>query len=296
MNKKDKEPSTPIHAPIKTGRDGSACRRVLIGLAVTSSLIPYPSSLAWAAHPFITDDTGTQGAGNWQLELMAQQGRINRIADAGAGPVELRSRVTAFNPVLTYGFRDTLDIALGGNYLRQKDSQNGAEVTTSGTADSTLELKWRFYDDNGFSMALKPGLSLPTGDENKGLGSGKTSWAVNFIAAYEAKPWSFMGNVAYARARFELPQDAADNRRDLWRISAGAAYSISEQFRLTGELGSRTNEASADPFLPGRNARFAMLGAIYSPTEKIDLDIGLRKGLNRAEDDTVFLIGATFRW
>jgi len=276
--------------------DYRGCALRVVVVLTSLSLVPCPFSLAYGAHPFITDDTGTQGAGNWQLELMAQQGRISRIADAGAGPVESRSRVTAFNPVLTYGLRDTLDIALGGNYLRQKDSQNGAEVTTSGTADSTLEVKWRFYDENGFSMALKPGLSLPTGDENKGLGSGKTSWAVNFIAAYEAKPWSFMGNVAYTRARFKLPQDAADNRSDLWRVSAGAAYSISEKLRLTGEFGSRTNEASADPFLPGRNARFAMLWAIYSPTEKIDLDIGWRKGLNDAETDTVFLIGATFRW
>ena len=270
--------------------------RSVLSLVLASSFLLPPSSLVWAAHPFVTDDAGTQGAGNWQLELMAQQGRNSRIADAGAGPMEVRSRVTAFNPVLTYGLLDALDIALGGNYLSQRDSQDGTTVKSSGAGDSTLELKWRFYDEDGFSMALKPGLSLPTGDENKGLGSGKTSWAMNFIAAYEAKPWSFMGNVAYARTRFKLPQDAADNRSDLWRFSAGAAYSMSEQLRLTGELGARTNEASADPFLPGRTAQFAMLGAIYSPTEKIDLDIGLRKGLNRAETDTVFLIGAAFRW
>jgi hypothetical protein len=66
--------------------------------------------------------------------------------------------------------------------------------------------------------------------------------------------------------------------------------------RLVGELGVQTNPARNDPFLPGRNGRFAMLGAIYSPSEKIDLDIGVRKGLNHAETDTVFLIGATFRW
>jgi hypothetical protein len=39
-----------------------------------------------------------------------------------------------------------------------------------------------------------------------------------------------------------------------------------------------------------------MLGLIFSPTDKIDLDIGVRKGLNRAETDTAFLVGATFRW
>jgi hypothetical protein len=200
--------------------------------------------------------------------------------------------------VLTYGLRDNLDIALGLNYLSHRDSENGVAVTASasGAADSTLELKWRFYDENGLTLALKPGLSLPTGDENRGLGSGKTSWGLNFIAGYEAKPWNFMGNVAYSRARFKLPQDAVNNRDHLWRVSAGAAYEVRDNVKLVGELGVRTNEARADPFLPGRYAQFAMLGAIYSPTEKIDLDIGLRKGLNHAEADTVLLIGATFRW
>jgi len=32
-------------------------------------LIAYPS---WAAHPLITDDTGTQGKGKFQLELNGQ--------------------------------------------------------------------------------------------------------------------------------------------------------------------------------------------------------------------------------
>jgi len=34
-----------------------------------------------AAHPYITDDTGTQGSGNWQLELMAERDRNARTAD-----------------------------------------------------------------------------------------------------------------------------------------------------------------------------------------------------------------------
>jgi hypothetical protein len=58
----------------------------------------------------------------------------------------------------------------------------------------------------------------------------------------------------------------------------------------------RTNPARNDVFLPGSTGRFATLGAIYSPTDKIDLDVGLRKGLNNAEIDTTVLIGATFRW
>jgi len=262
-----------------------------------SSFILHPSSFAWAAHPFLTDDTGTQGAGNWQLELQAERIQFGRTVDAGAGPVEQTRRITVFTPVLTYGLLENLDIALGLNHVRQRVTENGIETEdTSGMADSTLELKWRFYEEDGFSLALKPGLLLPTGDENSGLGTGKPSWGINFIGTYEAKAWTFSGNVAYSHVRYKLPQDADENRADLWRISGGLAYSVRDDLRLVGEVGVRANASRNDPHLPGNTGQFAMLGAIYSPTGKIDLDLGFRKSLNHAEFDWTILVGATFRW
>jgi major membrane immunogen (membrane-anchored lipoprotein) len=45
-------------------------KRFTIGLVYFALLlIACPS---WAAHPLITDDSGTQGKGNFQLELNAQ--------------------------------------------------------------------------------------------------------------------------------------------------------------------------------------------------------------------------------
>jgi len=271
--------------------------RSILVMAVTLSLIPHPSSLARAAHPFVTDDTGTQGRGNWQLELQGEHNRADRTADAGAGPVRQERESTVLTPVLTYGVFDNLDIALGTNRLKQRVTENGIVTEdVSGMGDSSLELKWRFYDANGLSFALKPGLLFATGDENKGLGNGKTSWGINFIATYEAKPWAFHGNAAYSHVSYKLPQDDAANRSELWRVSGGLAYSVREELQLVGEAGVRTNQAKNDPFLPGSTGRFAMAGLIYSPTDKIDLDVGFRKGLNDAEPDWTFLVGATFRW
>ena len=277
------------------GRIGRRCRSRFILLPFAFCLLP--STLVWAAHPFLTDDTGTQGAGNWQLELQAERGTLNSTADAGAGPVEQQRRVTLFTPVLTYGVLENLDVALSLNHVRQRVTESGMVTEDeSGMADSTLELKWRFYEADGLSLALKPGLLLPTGDENGGLGTGKPSWGINFIATYDAKPWTFSGNVAYNYVRYKLPQDAADNRDDIWRISGGLAYSVTDDLRLVGEAGVRTNSSRNDPYLPDSTGQFAMLGLIYSPTDKMDFDIGLRKRLNDAEVDTVILLGATFRW
>jgi hypothetical protein len=268
-----------------------------MGLLLSSSLIPHPSSLAWAGHPFITDDAGTQGIGNWQLELMGQQNRHEALASTSGGSVQQRSRGELFNPVLTYGLSDNVDVALGLNYIRNRITENGLVVDeVRGTADSTVEVQWKFFDVGGWSLAVKPGISLPNGDETRGLGFGRTSWGINFIADYEAKPWAWFGNLAYFHPRFNSAQDAAAFRDDLWRVSTGATFEVRDNLWLAGELGIRTNEARNDPFFPGRHAQYAMLGLIFSPADKIDLDIGLRKGLNRTETDTVFLIGATFRW
>ena len=250
-----------------------------------------------AAHPYITDDTGTQGSGNWQLELMAERDRNARTADAGSGAVHEVRKLTLINPVLTYGVLDSLDVAFGLSHLRQRTTEDGTVTQAAeGSGDSTLELKWRFFERNGLSLGLKPGLSLPTGDEERGLGSGRLSWGVNFILTQEAGPWTFLANVAYTRARYELPADAEANRAHLWRVSAGLGYALRDDLQLVGEAGVRTNGAKDDPFLPGRNAQFAMLGLIYSLSDKMDFDFGVRKRLNRAELDTAVLLGATFRW
>ena len=250
-----------------------------------------------AANPYVTDDTGTQGAGKWQLELLAESTRHARTADAGPGNAHQVRRASTINPVLSYGVLGNLDIALGLNRARQRIIEDGLDIQSAhGAGDSTLELKWRFYERDGLSLALKPGLVLPTGDENQGLGTGRLSWGANFILAREAGSWAFLANVAYTQARYKRPADAEANHAHLWRVSAGFGYALREDLRLAGEAGVRTNAARDDPFLPGRNGHFAMLGLIYSPSERIDLDAGIRTSFSRGEIDKAFLLGAALRW
>jgi outer membrane putative beta-barrel porin/alpha-amylase len=269
------------------------CSCSLVAAAVTSAFLLLPSDFSWAAHPFITDDTDTQGKGNWQLELQGDFLRDDRTA----GGVEQKSKLNVFTSVLSYGILENLDVQVGVPYLRQRTTVNGSTIEDeSGIADSTLELKWRFYEKDDFSLALKPGVTLPTGNEDKGLGTGKTSWGIALLATYEAEPWTFLANVAYTRARFKDSQTAADSRSDLWRVSGGASYALTGEVKLVGELGLRSNESRNDAFLPDSTSQFGMLGVIYSPTKKIDLDLGFRKNFNRGEADTAYLVGATFRW
>jgi hypothetical protein len=275
----------------------ACCRRTISAMYLAVVFLLPPPSLVWADPPFLTDDTGTQGAGKWKFELEFQRDRNSALADAGAGPMQRQTRQTQISPVLTYGLREDLDISVGGNYLRYRDTDNGVVTTeASGASDSSIGLKWRFHEKGDFSLAVASAVSLPTGDENRGLGTGKASWGASFIADYDAEPWSCFANVAYTHQRYRLAQDSADSRRDLWRASAGVTYEVRENFWLGGELGVRTNEARNDPFAPGNYGRFVMLGMIYSPAKKVELNAAVRKGLNDAEPDTVWLAGVSFRW
>jgi hypothetical protein len=58
---------------------------------------------AHAAHPLITEDTGTQGAGAFQLELTGERARDDDLA-----PGVLRAFRRA--AVLSYGVADTADL------------------------------------------------------------------------------------------------------------------------------------------------------------------------------------------
>jgi len=279
------------------GRSGTHYAATIAAVIANSSFCLLPSGPGWAAHPFVTDDTGTQGKGNWQLELQGDLLRSERTADTGSGPVEQKRKLNAFIPVLSYGILDSLDIQFGLSHVRLRTTENGVVTEDeSGMSDSTLEIKWRFLEAGAFSLALKPGLLLPTGDEAKGLGTGSTSWGVALLATYDAEPWTFLGNVAYSRARFKLPQDAADNQSDLWRVSGGLSYAVAGDVRLVGEAGLRRNESRNDPYTPDKTSQFAMIGIIYSPSKNMDFDAGFRKNLNDAEFDKAFLVGATFRW
>lgn len=266
-------------------------------VALIAALLAVMPSLGLAGPPYITDDTGTQGRGNWQLELVGEHIHHDRTASSGGVLVEQKREVTAFGPVLTYGVVENVDIAFGLGRLRDRITENGVVVLDAeGTSDSVLEVKWRFYERDGLSFAVKPGLVLPTGDENRGLGTGEISWGVNGILTFENGSWTWLANLAYTEARFKRPDDVQANHRHLWRLSGGFGYQLHETLKLAAEAGIRTNPAKDDPFLPGNNGHFVMLGVIYSPTENVDIAVGIRKNANEGESDTGYPFGVTFRW
>ncbi len=240
---------------------------------------------AFAAHPLITDDTGTQGKGKSQFEFIAEYGH-----DKEDG-VTTNSILFPTVPVLSYGVADAIDIAIGVPYENIETRQDGVTTRKKGISDASVQLKWRFFEKDGLSFAVKPGVTLPTGDENKGLGNGKASYSTFVIMTKEATPWAFHFNFGYIRNEYKLQADEDANRKNIWHVSLASQVEVIKNLKTVANIGMERNRDKTSNINPA----FILGGLIYSVNKNIDLDFGIKGGLNRPETDVTYLVGITWR-
>jgi hypothetical protein len=264
-------------------------RRIGMGvkiLTVACAVLFALAGTTYAAHPLITDDTGTQGKGKGQLEIIGEYGH-----DKEDG-VTTKSLEAPTIPFLSYGITDIMDLVLGLPYQRVKTEEGGASSTVRGISDASIELKWRFYEKDGLSFAVKPGLSLPTGDENKGLGNGKASYHAFLITTKDMAPWAFHFNVGYIRNEYKLQADEDVNRKDLWHVSLASQVEVAKDLKAVANIGMERNpDKTSDT-----NPAFMLGGFIYTVTNSLDVDFGVKSGLNKPEMDYSYLAGITWRF
>jgi len=228
---------------------------------------------AFAAHPLVTDDTGVQGTGGHQIEINTDWSHHEGEA----------ARVGALT--YTYGLTDTLD--LYGNVPMTFRAPDG-----TGVGDMGFGVKWRVFERDGLSLALKPELLTATGNVDKGLGNGKTSAAFTAIASYETGDWALHGNAGVDLNRYQRDEDAEARRKMVWRASTAAVYALNDHWRLLADTGVAQNVERANRAWPA----FALVGAIWSPNQAVDIDIGARFSLNRAEVTRQLGVGLTLHY
>ncbi len=234
---------------------------------------------SFAAIPLITDDTGTQGKGKFQLEVLGEYGY-----DKEEG---VKENTEDFTASFAYGIFDPVDIVFSVPYEFGRENEGGCIEKEAGLADLALELKWRFFERDGFSLALKPGLTLPTGDEEKGLGPGRANGYLFLLTSREADPWAFHLNLAYIRN-----ENKTDERKNLWHASLASTYDILKCLKFVGDLGMEKNPyrcSSVDP-------AYILGGFIYLPRENFDIGLGIKGGLTDTETDLSVRGGVTWRF
>jgi hypothetical protein len=235
-----------------------------------------PSGFAY--HPLITDDTGTQGRGGFQYELNLEYGH-----DSEEG---VKTDQWTIGTTLTYGLVDNLDISAGIPYLYLKE-RDGEVIKEDGIGDLTLDIKYRFYEKDGLRIALKPGLSFPTGEYERGFGSGRISGRIFLIIDKEFEAVTLFLNGGYIRN-----ENKVGERKDLWHMSLAGEYRLMEGLKIVLNTGIEANPEKGSNTHPV----FLLGGLVYSVTDSFDLSGGIKTGLNSAETDLSALAGITLRF
>jgi Putative MetA-pathway of phenol degradation len=260
-------------------------RTIFLIIIVSHAFLP----LCFAAHPLITDDTGTQGKGKFLFELNGQASHEReRLSEDTGANLTAKERETEMKAALTYGVIDNLDMILTLPYQWKRTEVGNSTISdVSGIADISVEVKWRFFEKDGLSFAIKPGITIPTGDKDKDLGTGRVTGALYFITTKDIDPWAFHLNVGYKRN-----ENKVDEREDIWHASLASEFKIMKNLRLVADLGvARNTDKSSDI-----NPAFILGGFIYSIRENIDIDFAVKGGLNKAEADISYLLGMALRF
>lgn len=238
------------------------------------------SGSAWALQPLVTDDTGTQDTGNQQLEWSYTH---ERSTQSGA-----RALAKEQAAVYTYGAASNLDVYVGGVRLQGDDAR--------GWGNTVVGAKWRFFETESHSWALKPEWAMPVSGaaEQQGRGTGRSSGALTLIYSRNMPFGAVHFNAGVAQDRFKNPSaDAGDTRYT--RYSVAPVWDVAPDWKLTLDVGQ---EQARSGGATGRT-RFMQVGAIWAVREDLDWAWGWLNSQDNAEAKTksrVLTTGLTWRF
>jgi hypothetical protein len=138
-----------------------------------------------AASPFQVDSTGTAES----VELKSSF----EYRDAPSGQTLIAPKFAIAMPL-----GDDLEFEVGASYRNVTREAH----RTAGIGDTTLEVKWRLAreSEHRAAFAVIPELSLPTGSQRDGLGSGHASMIIPLVAEKHIGAYQLSGQLGYARS------------------------------------------------------------------------------------------------
>ena len=227
---------------------------------------------ARAAHPLQTEDTGTQGVANFELENGLTWSRTGSARDF------------IYQPQVSYGLTSAVDLIGQPSWINRRD-ENGS--TSRAVGDTNLDAKWRFFGSAPLSLAIRAGLTLATSGGDLGNPHGKVAAHGLIAATYDAAPFTVHANLGLA----QTPNDSGQ-RTQIATASAAFMWAVSEQLILTADGSSTSNPDPRRKSWPST----LLAGVIYTIKPGLDADIGWQSSLGPIVTTRQWLVGLTYRF
>lgn len=251
------------------------------------ALLTANSTLA-GGPPLITDDAGTVDVGKVEIELNGSY----------TGDKEKQHGITAKNAStdaemkISTGLYRGIGISMAVPYtINARGKSDGVLVdNTDGFGDLALEIKYAFAEVAGINLAIKPGLTLPSG--KTGLSDEHLQYTVALIASKESADGTcaLHANLGYEYHSY-VSSDVA-GRYNLWSGSVAGEMRLVKGLTGVLDFGLATNPDKESNTPPA----YALAGARYEINEHLDINAGVKVGLTKPEDDVSLLYGLALKF
>jgi len=239
-----------------------------IGLCTIMSVLAgaLGSSVAEAGPPFLTDDTDTQEAGHFEINIAAQYIRFKGGSNGAIPSVEVN-----------YGVTDNLQITILTPLSVAHVDGAGTHV---GLGDTRLSFKFRFVeaDDQGWkpNLAIAPTIILPSGNASRGLGDGQITGFVPLWVTKEFKPWTVFGGGGYNI-------NTGTDDLNWWFFGAGVLRELDPKWTVGAEIFHSTPTGRGLKESTGLN-----VGVIYNISDTHHLMLAVSRNLVNARENNEF--------
>lgn len=205
------------------------------GLSAAESAPPPPEEpveMTVGSPPMVSDDTGTPGPGNWEINFVIS-GDIAK--DSKSFDVPLLD--------INYGIGEKIQLKLEVPYVYGQFSEydeTGVRSTTTlrGIGNTNLGVKYRFYDneESGLSLAVYPQFEFRTPgarlEDDGGAAATCTVIKVPLLLTREFDHVSFTADLGFEKS-------SEDSRADTF-ASFGVGTRLSDKLAILGEIAGQS--------------------------------------------------------
>lgn len=236
-----------------------------------------------ADRPGLNTPACTVDAGHLQIEAGIASWTLDKQPDSRT------DTVLAGDIAARYGVGDSTELRLGWTgygHVRTRDRATGAITRTSGVGDVTVGVKQNFShpDGDGFSVAVLPYATLPTGKNQVGAGDwgGGLLIPINYDLSEQLK-------LEITPEVDAAVDEDGDGRHAAYGSAAGLGIKLSDKWNMSVEaqlLRDRDPSGHSSQALGG-------VYVAYQPKDRLQFDAGAQAGLNHASPDVELYFGVT---
>jgi hypothetical protein len=260
--------------------DRAACVAFLL-LALALSAMP---ERATAGPPYLTDDPDPVDYGHWEAYLFSTGTAVHGDAAGVLPAVEVN-----------YGALPNLHLHIQIPVAYNSQSLTGTQF---GMGDASFGAKYRFItadkQDWWPEVATFPMIAVPTGDEARGLGTGRTHVFLPLWALKSFGLWTTYGGGGYWI-------NPGPGNRDFWFAGWLLQRQVTDDFALGVELFHQSASTTGGPGSVGfplgsKDTTGFNIGGIYDLSEHYHLLMSAGRGFQNASDSNELSYYVALQW